>query len=85
MALVHLQWTEVSVHQVVLEFLRGERETRFNFLPLWLPTIDDPNLNDPLENHKRLRLLYAQRGMFMIEIPPDTVWSQVHGGDRGPP
>jgi hypothetical protein len=43
----------------------------------WLPVIDNPNLDDPLENHKRLRLLYIKRGKFMIEIPPDTEWFEV--------
>lgn len=67
-----MTWTEISVHNVVSEFLRAERDTRFNFYPPWLPIIDNPNLNDPVENHKRLRLFYILRGIFMIEIPPDT-------------
>jgi hypothetical protein len=71
MALADMDWTEISIHNVVLEFLRGEREKLMGPLS-WLPVIDTPNLNDPLENYRRLRLLYLPRGKFMIEIPPDT-------------
>ena len=77
MALATMVWTEISIHNVVAEFLRGERDSRFNFYPPWLPIIDNPNLNDLLENHKRLRLLHIIRGIFMVEIPPDTKWYEV--------
>ena len=79
MALVDMSWTRISVHNVVSEFLRGERD-KFSFYPAlaWLPIIENPDLSDPLQNHKRLRLLYLNRGMFMIEIPPDTTWWNVH-------
>jgi hypothetical protein len=76
MALANMTWTEISIHHVVLEFLRGEREKLWGPLS-WLPAIDAPNLNDPLENAKRLRLLYSPRARFMIEIPPDTTWWEV--------
>ena len=49
----------------------------FSFYQPWLPVIDNPDLNDPLQNHKRLRLLYLKRAKFMIEIPPDTTWWNV--------
>jgi hypothetical protein len=75
-ALADMVWTEISVHSVVSEFLRAERDS-FNFYPPWLGIIDNPNLNDPLENHRRFRLLYIKRGNFMIEIPPDTKWYEV--------
>ena len=39
--------------------------------------IDSPNLDDPAENQKRLRLLYYKRAMFIFEVPPDTRWSEV--------
>jgi hypothetical protein len=76
MALVDMHWTQISIHNVVSEFLRAERE-RFSFYPPWLPVIDDPDLGDPLQNQKRLRLLYIQRANFMVEIPPDTTWWNV--------
>ena len=76
MALADKDWTEISIHEVVLEFLRGEREKLMGPLS-WLPVVDNPNLNDPLENYKRLRLLYIPRGKFMVEIPPDTTWWEV--------
>jgi hypothetical protein len=60
MALADMDWTEISIHNVVLEFLRGEREKLMGPLS-WLPVIDTPNLNDPLENYRRLRLLYLPR------------------------
>jgi hypothetical protein len=76
MALAAMVWNRITFHNVVSEFLRGER-SKFNFYSPWLPIIDTPNLNDPLENHTRLRLLYIPRGIFMVEIPPDTKWYEV--------
>jgi hypothetical protein len=49
-------------------------------LVAWLdiPTLlDAPNLNDPEQNHDRLRLAYVIRSRFIREIPPDTVWYEV--------
>jgi hypothetical protein len=77
MALAAMDWNKISIHNVVSEFLRAERDKNFSFYPPWLPIIDNPNLNDPLENHKRLRLLYLKRLIFMVEIPPDTLWYEV--------
>jgi hypothetical protein len=80
MALADMSWTEISIHHVVLEFLRGEQKTtKFKIPQEWQPVIDDPDLSDPLENQKRLRLLYIPRAIFTIEIPPDTVWWEVCG------
>jgi hypothetical protein len=76
MALIDMSWTQISIHNVVSEWLRAERES-FSFYPPWVPFIDNPDLNDPLQNHKRLRLLYLKRGNFMVEIPPDTTWWNV--------
>ncbi|SRR6266436_452459 len=78
MALIHKNWTKVSINNVVSEFLRGERDRISSIYPPWLPIIDSPNLKDPLENHKRLRLLYIYRVNFWIEVPPDTEWYEVH-------
>jgi len=77
MALANMVWTEISIHDVVSEFLRGERNSYLDVYPSWLPIIDNPDLNDSLENHKRLRLFYIKRGIFMVEIPPDTKWYEV--------
>jgi hypothetical protein len=71
-----MKWTKTNIHKVVSEFLRAERD-KFNLHSPWLPLIDTPNLSDPLENHKRLRLLYINRAPFMIEIPLDTEWFEV--------
>jgi hypothetical protein len=76
MALASMVWKEVSIHKVILEFLRGEY-AKSGFHPRWSPIITNPNLNDPVENHQRLRLLYIPRTIFMIEIPPDTKWYEV--------
>jgi hypothetical protein len=71
------KWTPTSIHRVVSEFLLGERQGVADLYPPWLPIVDDPHLDDPLENHKRLRLLLIRRGVFMVEIPPDTQWYEV--------
>jgi hypothetical protein len=77
MALAELNRMPITIHHVVLEFLRGER-TNFN-LPHGMPLLDAPTLTSPLENHQRLRILYSQRAIFMVEIPTDTNWWEVHG------
>jgi hypothetical protein len=70
-------WICTSVHEVVAEFLLGERQEKFGFVPPGTPFIDAPNVNDPRENHTRLRLLYFKRAQFFGEIPPDTRWHEV--------
>ncbi len=77
MTLANMNWSAVLIHQVVSAFLRAERHEFGKIFPPWLPLIDHPNLGDPVENQKRLRLLYYKRGMFMIEVPPDTRWYEV--------
>jgi hypothetical protein len=72
-----MTWTEIGFHNVISEFLRAERDSRFSAYEQWLPLINNPNLNDPLENHLRLRLFYSARGPLMFEIPPDTKWYEV--------
>jgi hypothetical protein len=74
MALASMVWSEISINNVVSEFLRAERH---RYDPTCFPIIDNPNLSDPMENHDRLRLLYVPRAIFMIEIPPDTKWYEV--------
>jgi hypothetical protein len=77
MALLNAIWKPVSVHDVIAEFLVSERETRFTWIPRGTPFIDSPDVNDPKENHTRLRLLYYVRAKFFAEIPPDTQWYEV--------
>jgi hypothetical protein len=81
MAVADLKRSPITIHHVVLEFLRGER-TKIK-LPQGTPLLDGPNLSDPIENHQRLRLLYhpqkLARFIFMLEIPADTCWWEVHG------
>jgi hypothetical protein len=49
MALVDKVWSRISIHRVISEFLRAERNKNFSFHPPWLSLIDSPNLSDPLE------------------------------------
>jgi hypothetical protein len=77
MALANAIWTPVPVHEVVAEWLLGERQTNFAFIPPGSQFIDAPNIKDPQENHTRLRLLYHARSHFFGDIPPDTEWFEV--------
>ncbi len=70
-------WIPTSVHEMVAEFLLGERQEKFAFIPRGTQFIDAPNVKDPLENHTRLRLLYFRRAHFFGEVPPDTQWYEV--------
>jgi hypothetical protein len=74
MTLASMVWTEITINNVVSEFLRGERH---RYDPTCFPVIDNPNLSDPLENHQRMRLLYLPRAIFWIEVPLDTKWYEV--------
>ena len=69
-------WTPVSIHSVVLAFLQAERHA-YAMLPEDLGIIDTPKIEDPHENHRRLRLLYKRRLMLFAEVPPDTQWYEV--------
>jgi hypothetical protein len=78
MSLANMAWNRVSVHEVVAEFLRGERFKFEQSLPSSeIALIDSPNISDPRENHARLRYLYCFRGHLIGEIPPDTRWYEV--------
>jgi hypothetical protein len=88
MSLAQKTWTGTSLHEVVLAWLRAERETNvaqaLSTLPaaIWFPglsnLLDRPNLSDPDENRARLRILHLIRNIFIAEIPPDTTWYEVH-------
>jgi hypothetical protein len=75
-SLADQHWTQTSIHEVVAAFLQAERHA-FDFIPRWLPVVDNPNLDDPIQNQKRLRLLYLKRAQLMLEVPPDTQWWNV--------
>src|SRR5262245_862172 len=78
MSLANMAWNRVSVHEVIAEFLRGERFKFDQSLPSpGMALIDSPNINDPRENHARLRYLYCSRRGLLGEIPPDTRWYEV--------
>jgi hypothetical protein len=78
MSLANMASNRVSVHEVVAEFLRGERHRFEHSLPsAEMALIDSPNISDPRENHARLRYLYCSRGHLIGEIPPDTQWYEV--------
>jgi mono/diheme cytochrome c family protein len=74
MTLATKTWSRVSIHRVVLSWLRAERHTgvvkvlaQFP-LPLWTPglskLLDQPSLDDAEENRARLRLLYMGRDLY---------------------
>jgi hypothetical protein len=73
MAFSNCSWAQITIHSVVLEFLRGERAS----YPPLASLLDSPNLQDSRENYERLKILYARRAPFMVEIPADTSWWDV--------
>src|SRR5208282_3491057 len=88
MSFATMNWMQVPIHKVVLAWLRAERDTKVARILAALPVaiwslglsnlLDRPNLDDPQENRARLRLLYMIRNVFVVEIPPDTEWYEVH-------
>ena len=88
MGLAEKDWRRASIHQIVLAWLRAERDTHVANLLASLPSdkgkaeklsrlLDQANINDAEENRARLRLLYLIRSPFVVEIPPDTKWYEV--------
>ena len=83
-----MEWERISVQKIVLEFLLSERKTRLcqvkpHEFPAFVRThglntiLDKANLESPVENHARLRLLCLIRRQLICEIPPDTDWYRV--------
>lgn len=85
MALQDKIWKACTIHEVAAEFLKSERHRvvngkRHEAAPLLaddLKLIDRPDLQNPLDNHRRWHLLYQLRGPLLVEIPPDTEWYRV--------
>jgi hypothetical protein len=88
MSLAEKDWTRTSLHNVVLAYLRAERQKvesacANSRMPgaLWMGALskilNQPNTNDAEENRTRLRLLYMIRNLFVLEIPPDTEWWKI--------
>jgi hypothetical protein len=79
MSLANMAWSRVNVHEVVAEFLRGERHRFEQILsPAAMASlIDSPNIRDPYANHNRFRYLLLSRRYLIGEIPPDTRWYEV--------
>ena len=87
MTLADMQWKRASLHRVVLAWLRAERKEVAERLAqlhpsLWRPAgfpalLDNADVENTQENRDRLRLLYLIRNVFIVELPPDTVWYQV--------
>lgn len=78
MSLADMNWKRVTIHEVVVEFLRAERGKFVGLVSLnGMQLVDFPDTNDPNENHTRLRYLYAIRAQLIGEIPPDTRWYEV--------
>jgi hypothetical protein len=78
------EWNPISIHKVVLAWLRAEHDTAIkeklsatSDWPLIEQMLLHPDLQSGRENRRRLRLLYAYRDMFVGEIPPDTQWHEV--------
>jgi hypothetical protein len=73
------------MHHVVLAWLRAERDsyvaevqpkTGLSVLEI-AGRLDSPDLENPVQNRARLRLLYWARNLFVLEIPADTEWFEV--------
>ena len=78
MALANMIWTRVTVHGMVAEFLRAERNRVQQSIPSAdITLIDSPDISDPQTNHTRLRYLHLIRSRLIGEIPPDTRWYEV--------
>lgn len=79
-------WTQVSMHRVILAWLRAERSgyvaqvlSQAGLSQTDLTRLlDNADTNNADENRTRLRLLYWARNLFVLEIPPDTAWYEVH-------
>jgi hypothetical protein len=87
MTLVAMQWTRVSLHNVMLAWLRAERHKLAGPLSAFPPLVwssgvamllDKADLNNAEENRARLRLFYMIRSLYFVELPPDTEWYEVH-------
>jgi len=73
-----MKWTPVSIHEVVAEFLKSERDTAAGFIQSAMTSIiDNPDLTNSLQNHLRLKLLFIIRRWIVGEIPLDTIWYEV--------
>lgn len=71
-------WNRVSVHRVVLDFIRGEPHYWRPKLPESLHhVVHEPDLDSGAENAVRWRLLHSYRRYLIGEIPPDTEWYEV--------
>jgi hypothetical protein len=87
MTMAEREWLPVSIHRIVLEFLKSERDTYLAQMRTAYPgqisdadlahLLEDADLTNPFDNHRRLRLLYLMRYRYFGEIPPDTKWHEV--------
>jgi hypothetical protein len=79
MSLAAKEWTGVSIHKIMLAWLRAERSklTAFVEAEFLSRLLDHPDLRNADENRVRLRLFYCIRNAFFVEIPPDTEWYEV--------
>jgi hypothetical protein len=87
MTLDDMQWERVSFHRVILAWVRAERDEYAKFFAqlgadFWPAgfdaLLDDAGVDSDEANRARLRLFYQPRLVFLVEIPPDTVWYKVH-------
>jgi hypothetical protein len=78
MGLEEAAWTQRTVHFMHLQWLKGERQAALD-VGVASQLIDQPKLEDPLENYRRHRglMLAGGRLAILVEIPPDTVWYEV--------
>src|SRR3981189_897177 len=79
MSLREQTWKKVSMHEVVLAWIRAERNKN-DAKQTWpvdadlTVLLDNADLRDAAQNRRRLQLLYLIRSKFFLEIPPDTDW-----------
>jgi hypothetical protein len=87
MNLADMEWKRVSVHKIILEMLIAERRVHVAKLIVakgrmteaaLAELLDNADLQDPEQNHKRLRILCLIRSKYIAEFPPDTKWYAVH-------
>jgi hypothetical protein len=74
MSLSDMTWKRVPVHHMVAAFHRSEQHRIAGARP---PELARPDLEDPQQNHQRLRYLLLIRRLLIGEIPPDTDWYEV--------
>jgi hypothetical protein len=82
MPLSDREWVSVSVHEVVLAWLRAERGIYFQTHQIGgeqnaAILLDRPDLTNTDHNRDRFKILNTTRHLFIGELPPDVDWYRV--------